>query len=136
MCTNSFAHRRRSLLCVVMCVLLAAACDSRPAPTSPSPSSIPAPAPSASSPAPTPTPAPPPPHTATPVPFNLTQNRTLDILGWDSWGSAPTPSVVQFRWNAAIGTYEVLAPGYTDWSRLEALQNPRSGGASSQYDVF
>jgi hypothetical protein len=67
------------------------------------------------------------------VPFNLTQSRTFDILGWDSWPSAPTPSAIQFRWNAAIGKYEVLAPGYADWSRLEALQ---VGCTPYEYDVF
>jgi hypothetical protein len=70
------------------------------------------------------------------VPFNLTQSRTLDILGWDSWPSAPTPSAIQFRWNAAIGKYEVLAPGYADWSRLEALEDLRIGGTPIHYDVF
>jgi hypothetical protein len=70
------------------------------------------------------------------VPFNLTQSRTFDILGWDSWPTAPTPSAIQFRWNAAIGRYEVLAPGYTDWSRLEALPDPQFGGAPHNYDVF
>ena len=86
--------------------------------------------------APTPAASPPPPrqHTATPVPFNLTQSRTLGILGWDSWPSAPTPSAIQFRWNAAIGRYEVLAPGYADWSRLEALQSGH--GTPYEYDVF
>jgi len=90
---------------------------------------------SASAPSPIPTPTPPPQYTATPVPFNLTQSRTLDILGWDSWPSAPTPSAIQFRWNAAIGKYEVLAPGYADWSRLEALQDLRFG-TPHDYDVF
>jgi hypothetical protein len=70
------------------------------------------------------------------VPFNLTQSRTLDIFGWDSWPSAPTPSAIQFRWNAAIGKYEVLAPGYVDWSRLEALQDLSSAGRPYEYDVF
>jgi hypothetical protein len=84
----------------------------------------------------TPTPTPAPQNTATPVPFNLTQSRTLDILGWDSWPSAPTPSAIQFRWDAAIGTYEVLAPGYAGWSRLEAVQDLRFGGAPYQYDVL
>ncbi|HXG69863.1 MAG TPA: hypothetical protein VNJ04_04535, partial [Gemmatimonadaceae bacterium] len=93
-------------------------------------------APSALSPSQIPTPTPPPQYTATPVPFNLTQSRTLDILGWDSWPSAPTPSAIQFRWNAAIGKYDVLAPGYADWSRLEALQDLRFGGTPYQYDVF
>jgi hypothetical protein len=51
----------------------------------------------------------------------------------DSWPTAPTPSAIQFRWNAAIGNYEVLAPGDADWSRLEALQ---SSGTPHQYDVF
>lgn len=128
MCTNSFTHRRRSLLRVVLCVVLAAACDSPRAPTSPSSSPTPE--------SPIPTPTPPPQSTATPVPFNLTQSRTLDILGWDSWPSAPTPSTLQFRWNAAIGKYEVLAPGYADWSRLEALQDLRFGGTPHNYDVF
>lgn len=94
-------------------------------------------APSASSPSPSPipTPNPQPQYTATPVPFNLTQSRAFDILGWDSWPSAPTPSAAQFRWNAAIGKYEVLAPGYTAvWSRLEALQNRE--GRPYDYDVF
>lgn len=45
MSTHSFAHRRRSLLRVLLCVLLAAACDSAPPPTSPSPSSSPLPSP-------------------------------------------------------------------------------------------
>ena len=84
--------------------------------------------------APSPTPTPPQ-YTATPVPFDLTQSRTFDILGWDSWPSAPTPSTIQFRWNAAIGKYEVLAPGYADWTRLEALED-RSGGPSHHHDVF
>jgi hypothetical protein len=69
------------------------------------------------------------------VPFNLTQSRTFDILGWDSWPSAPTPSAIQFRWNAAIGKYELLAPGYAaDWSRLEALEDLQFG--PHDYDVF
>lgn len=119
MSTNPIAHRRGSLLRVLLGVMLAAACDSAPVPTSPTGGTLtPTPVPS-----PTPTPTPPPQYTATPVPFNLTQSRPLDILGWDSWGSAPTPSVVQFRWNAAIGKYEVLAPGYAGWTRLEALQD-------------
>jgi len=91
-------------------------------------------APSAPSPSPIPTPTPPPQYTATPVPFNLTQSRTLDILGWDSWPSAPTPSAIQFRWNAAIGKYDVLAPGYADWSRLEARQDLRFP-TPHEYDV-
>ena len=85
--------------------------------------------------APSPTPTPPQ-YTATPAPFNLTQSRTFDILGWDSWPSAPTPSTIQFRWNAAIGQYEVLAPGYADWSRLEALQDLQFGGLPYHHDVF
>jgi hypothetical protein len=44
--------------------------------------------------------------------------------------------VVQFRWDAASGKYEVLAPGYADRSRLEALQDLRFGGTPSVYDVF
>ena len=89
----------------------------------------------APAPSPTPTPTPSPQYTATPVPFNLTLSRTFDILGWDSWPSAPTPSAIQFRWNSAIGKYEVLAPGYADWSRLEALQD-RFGGTPYEYDAF
>jgi hypothetical protein len=81
-------------------------------------------------------PTPAPQHTATPVPFNLTQSRTFDILGWDSWPSASTPSAIQFRWNAAIGKYEVLAPGDADWSRLEAVQDLHFGGPPYHYDVF
>jgi hypothetical protein len=64
------------------------------------------------------------------VPFRLTQSRTFDILGWDSWPSSPTPSAIQFRWNAAISKYEVLAPGDADWSRLEARQD------RLRYDLF
>jgi hypothetical protein len=78
----------------------------------------------------------PPEYVATPVPFNLTQSRTFDVLGWDSWPSAPTPSAIQFRWNAAIGKYEILAPGYADWSRLEAVQDVRFGGTPHEYGVF
>ena len=37
MSTNSLAQRRRSLSCVVLCVVLALACDSAPVPTSPAP---------------------------------------------------------------------------------------------------
>jgi hypothetical protein len=111
----------------VLIAALGSACNS---PTSPTP----APAPPTASPPPTPTPTPPPQSTATP--FNLTQSRTFDILGWDSWPSAPTPSAIQFRWNAAIGKYEVLAPGYADWSRLEALQDLRFRGTPYHYDVF
>jgi hypothetical protein len=92
--------------------------------------------PSALSSSPVPTPTPPPQYTATPLPFNLTQSRTLDILGWDSWPRAPTPSAIQFRWNAAVGRYDVIAPGYGDWSRLEALQDLRFGGPPHDYDVF
>jgi hypothetical protein len=131
MSTNAFASGRRSLPRVVLCVVLAAACDSAPGPTSPS-TVGPRAAPTA--PFPTPAPPPPTPYTATPLPFNLPQSRTFDMLGWDSWPSAPTPSAIQFRWDAAIGKYEVLAPGYADWSRLEALL--RSGGTPHEYDVF
>ena len=83
-----------------------------------------------------PSPTPTPQYRATPVPFTLTQSRTFDILGWDSWPSGPKPSAIQFRWDAAMGNYEVLAPGYADWSRLEALQDRRSADASQNYDVF
>ena len=127
--------RCASTILVVVAVSTAAACGGRPTVTYPTvtplaPSSTPSPIPT-----PIPTPTSPPQYTATPVPFDLRQSRTLDILGWDSWPSAPTPSAIQFRWNAAIGRYEVLAPGYAaDWSRLEALQNPRGG--PNDYDVF
>lgn len=92
--------------------------------------------PTAPSPAPTPAPTPPPQYTATPVPFNLTQSRTFDTLGWESWPDAPTPSGIRLRWNAAIGKYEVLAPGHADWSRLEARQDVQGGGTPYEYDVF
>jgi hypothetical protein len=78
---------------------------------------------------PTPTPALPPQHATTPVPFGLTESRTFDILGWDSWPAAPTPSAIQFRWNASIRRYEVLPPGSGDWHRLEAR-------TLFDYDVF
>jgi hypothetical protein len=133
MCTNSFAHRRRSLLRIVPCAVLAcstvAACGGDRN-SGPAGGAVP------SAPSPTPTPTPPPQYTATPVPFNLTQSRTLDIFGWDSWPNAPTPSAIQFRWNAAIGKYEMLAPGYADWNRLEAVQNLPFGGQPYRYDVF
>lgn len=86
-------------------------------------------------PAPSPLPAPTPQYVATPVPFNLTQSRTFDVFGWDSWPSTPGPSTVQFRWNAAIGKYEVLSPGDAEWSRLEARQD-RFGGPPHEYDAF
>ena len=45
MTTNSFAHTRRSLPRVVLCVALATACESAPPPTSPSSSQSPSPVP-------------------------------------------------------------------------------------------
>ena len=87
-------------------------------------------------PSPVPGPASQPQYTATPVPFNLRESRTFSVLGWDSWPGAPTASVLQFRWNAAIGKYEVLAPGHVDWSRLEALQDFQFQETPYQYDVF
>ncbi len=161
MSTNSFARPRtsadpcrasfgascsrqlRALLSATAVLALAcstlAACGGAlpPSPTpTPTPTSTPTPTPTPT-PAPVPTPAPPPPaqYTPTPAPFGLTESRTFDILGWDSWPYAPTPSAIQFRWSAAIGKYEVLAPGHNDWSRLEALLNP-FGGAPYHYDVF
>ena len=134
--TDNTIHTRRALLsatAILACSTLAA-CGGRDAgPTG----GVLAPT-SVQSPTPTPTPTPPPQYTGTgtPVPFNLRQSRTFDILGWDSWPSAPRPSAIQFRWNAAIGKYEVLAPGYADWSRLEALQDLRFGGTPHDYDVF
>ena len=127
-------HTRRALLCataVLACSTLVA-CGGDDGNAGPTGGAL-APA---TAPSPTPTPTPSPQHTATPVPFNLTQSRTLDILGWDSWPGASTPSVIQFRWNAAVGKYEVLAPGYADWSRLEALQDLRFGGTPHEYDAF
>ena len=125
----------RRVLLGVMAILACstlAACGRGDGNTGPSGGAL-APTPIAS---PTSTPTPPPQYTATPVPFNLTQSRTFDILGWDSWPSAPRPSAIQFRWNAAIGKYEVLAPGYADWSRLEAVQDLRFGGTPHDYGVF
>lgn len=125
--TGNTVHTRSALLCataVLACSTLAA-CGGDDGNARPTPA-----------PSPTPTPTPPPQYTATPMPFNLTQSRTFDILGWDSWPGAPTPSAIQFRWNAAIGKYEVLAPGYADWSRLEALQDLRYGGTPYEYDVI
>jgi hypothetical protein len=121
-------HTRRALLCataVLACSTLAA-CGGDDGNAGPTGGALAPP----TAPSPTPTPTAPPQSTATPVPFNLTQSRTFDILGWDSWPSAPTPSAIQLRWNAAIGKYEVLAPGYADWSRLEALLR------FYEYDVF
>jgi hypothetical protein len=132
--TGNTMHTRSALLCataVLACSTLASCGgdDGNAGPTGRALAPTPAPSP-------TPTPTPPPQDTAMPVPFNLTQSRTFDILGWDSWPSAPTPSAIQFRWNAAIGKYEVLAPGYADWSRLEARQDPRFRGTPYEYDVF
>jgi hypothetical protein len=137
MSNNSIVRRRRSLPGVAVSVVAVLACSSLAAcsgdgNTGPA-GGILAPTPIVS---PTATPTPPPQITATPAPFNLTQSRTFDIFGWDSWPSAPTPSAIRFRWNAEIGKYEVLAPGYAaDWSRLEALEN-RFGGPPHDYDVF
>ena len=131
--TGNTMHTRRALLCataVLACSTLAA-CGGDDGNAGPNGGAL---APTAPSPTPTPTPPPQYTGTGTPVPFNLTQSRTFDILGWDSWPSAPRPSAIQFRWNAAIGKYEVLAPGYADWSRLEALL--RFGGTPYEYDVF
>ena len=107
-------HTRRALLCasaVLACSALAACGDEGNARTG------------APTPVPSPTPTPAPQYTATPVPFNLTQSRRFDVLGWDFSSGSPTPSATQFRWDAANGKYEVLAPGYADWNRLEALQD-------------
>jgi hypothetical protein len=130
--TGNTMHTRRALLCataVLACSTLAA-CGGDDGNAGPTGGALASPL------SPTPTPTPPPQYTATPVPFNRTQSRTFDILGWDSWPSAPTPSAIQFRWNAAIGKYEVLAPGYADWSRLEARQDLHFGGTPYEYDVF
>jgi hypothetical protein len=132
--TGNTMHTRSALLCataVLVCSTLAS-CGGDDGNVGP-PGRALAPTPASS---PTPTPTPPPQYTATPVPFNLTQSRTFDILGWDSWPSAPRPSAIQFRWNAAIDKYEVLAPGYADWSRLEPRQDLRFRGAPYEYDVF
>lgn len=116
--------RSRFAWCGLVLAALASGCSSTSAPTGPS-----AAPPSAAA-------TPPSGYTATPVPFNLTQTRTLDILGWDAWPSAPTPSAIQFRWNAAIGRYEMLDPGNAGWSRLEARPDLRFGGTPIEYDVF
>jgi hypothetical protein len=100
-------------------------------PPSPSPSPSPSPKPS---PSPSPGPTPGTQYRSTPEPFNLSESRTFDILGWDSWPRAPTPTAIQFRWNADTGKYEVLAPGYAGWNRLEAL--PSRFGTPYDYDVF
>jgi hypothetical protein len=129
--TGNTIHTRRALLCattVLACSTLAA-CGGDDGNAGATGGAVPLP----TAPSPTPTPTPPPQYTATPVPFNLTQSRTFDILGWDSWPDAPTPSAIQLRWNAAIGQYELLEPGYADWSRLDALQ---VGGTPYKYDVF
>lgn len=129
----STMHAHRALLCVtafLACSTLAACRgdDRNAEPTGaigalgPAPSPVPAPGPA-------------PLYVATPVPFNLTQGRTFDTLGWDSWPSAPTPSTTGFRWNATIGRYEVLAKGYAGWSRLEAKPD-RFGYTPFEYDVF
>lgn len=70
------------------------------------------------------------------MPFGLTEDRLFDMLGWDSWPTAPTPSALQFRWGAAIHTYEVLASGNDGWNRLEALRDLQFGGTPYRYDVF
>ena len=132
--TGNTMLTRRALLCataVLACSTLAA-CGGDDGNAGPTGGAL---APT-TAPSPAPTPTPPPQYTATPVPFNLTQSRTFDILGWDSWPGASTPSAIQFRWNAAIGKYEVLAPGYADWSRLEAVQDLRFGGTPHDYGVF
>ena len=136
--TGNTMHTRRALLCataVLACSTLAA-CGGDDGNAGPTGGALASPSAPSPIPSPIPNPTPPPQYTATPVPFSLAQSRTLDILGWDSWPSAPTPSAIQFRWNAAIGKYEVLAPGYADWSRLEALQDLRFGGPAHDYDVF
>lgn len=131
-----FRSRVGGTLVGCVCVLFAVGCG-QDLPTAPdrASSSVAAPAPSPS-PSPAPTPIPSRQHTATPVPFNLTENRTFDVLGWDSWPRAPIPTAIQFRWHAAIGKYEVLAPGYADWNRLEAVPNLRFGGPPHDYDVL
>jgi hypothetical protein len=125
-------HTRRALLCATAALACSTvvACrgdDGNAEPTGGvlAPTALPSPNPTLA-----------PRYTATPVPFQLTQSRTFDILGWDAWPSAPTSSTIQFRWDAAIGKYEVLAPGNPDWSRLEALQDPQFGDPPHAYDVF
>jgi hypothetical protein len=117
--------RRRSAWCrLVLTAALASGCNSTSAPTGPSaapPAAV----------------ATPPGYTATPVPFGLGQSRTFDIVGWDSSSSASTQFPVQFRWNAGIGKYEVVAPGATEWSRLEARPPDfRLWDTPVYYDVF
>jgi hypothetical protein len=129
--TGNTMHARRALLCATAFL----ACSTMAACRGDDRTLDPAGGVSTVGPAPSPLPSPAPQYTATPVPFNLTQSRTFDILGWDSWPGAPTPSTIQFRWNAAIAKYEVLASGYGDWSRLEARPD-QFGDVPHEYDVF
>lgn len=94
---------------------------------------------SASTPAPTPSSSPTPSpstagvqYVATPVPFGLTASRSFDVLGWDSWPASPTPTTVQFRWNATTGKYEILEPVYAVWGHLEHRQD----STGMAFDVF
>lgn len=123
---SNLVQIRRALRCasaMLACSTLAA-CGGDAGSAGHDRSALPPTAPSA------PLPPSPPQHTTALVPFNLTESRTFDILGWDAWPSGPTPSVIQFRWNAATGKFEVLPPGSADWGRLEAGSGPH------QYDVF
>lgn len=131
--TGNTMHGRRALLCATALLACSALAGCRDENRNAEPAS----GAGALGPAPSPTPAPgsAPQYVETPVPFNLTQSRAFDTLGWDSWPSAPTSSTTGFRWNASIGRYEVLAPGYAGWSRLEAKPD-RFGYSPYEYDVF
>ena len=118
-------RRRRSAWYGLVFTALATACNSTQGPTAPSAAAAFVAG------------APPPGYSPTPVPFDLTQSRTFDTLGWDSSPGAFTPSAFQFRWNAAIDKYEMVAPGGTEWSRLEARPpDPRLYVTPVDYDVF
>lgn len=92
------------------------------------------PGPIGATPTPTPSPTPSPvQYIATPVPFGLTEDRDLDIFGWDVWPASPVPSVIQLRWNAAAVEYELSETGNSQFARLRlraGQDNP------TNYDVF
>jgi hypothetical protein len=128
--TGNTMHTRSALLCAtaVLACSTVAGCGGDERNAGPTGGVL------ATAPSPIPTPTPTSRYTATPLPFNLTQSRPFDVLGWDSWPKAPTPSAIQFRWNATSAEYEVLAPGYPGWSRLEAVN--LVGNTPRNYDAF
>ena len=86
----SIPELRRGSGIFFVAVLIAALGSACGSPTSPTPAPPTGPSVTAPPP-PTPTPSQ---YTATPVPFNLTESRMVDILGWDSWPDGPTPSTI------------------------------------------